>query len=94
MEVNKVFSSFVCIKLTKGLNDISISYSQPGLGIGLVITILGLALFVSYLLFIDKININRYIDKVIYYFTITISSLVLFVLYIFPLIINILDQIK
>ena len=94
VDVIKVFSSFVAIKLVEGENNLTISYSQPGFGIGLTLSFIGIAMLVLYLIFKDKINWNKIIDKFSYILSIIISSLTLFILYIFPLIINIIYQIR
>lgn len=94
VEVEKVFSTFVAIKLTKGTNNIKITFSQPGLGLGISLSILGIALLVCYLVLKNKLAFFNKIDKIIYYISLSASLLILFILYIFPLIINITYQIR
>ena len=92
VEVEKVFSTFVAIKLEKGINELKITYSQPGLIIGILISIIGAALLALYIIINNKKNLPKFINSICYVSTLIISVCVFVILYIFPLIINILRQ--
>ena len=94
VEVEKVFSTFIAIKLSKGVNELTISYSQPGLGIGITISVIGFILLALYIYMKNKITIKKEIDKTIYYLTISLSGITILILYVLPLVINILDKLK
>ena len=94
VNVIKVFSTFVAIKLTSGINEVSITYSQPGLGLGITLSLLGMGLLVLYLFFKDRISFLKKLDKPIYYLCIAISCIVIVILYIYPLVVNISYQIR
>ncbi|MBE6143941.1 MAG: hypothetical protein E7177_08185 [Erysipelotrichaceae bacterium] len=94
VETLKVFSSFVAIKLTQGENNIKITYSQKGLPLGIILSLLGLTLLVLFFIFKNKIKEPKIISKITYIASITLSALVFFIIYIFPLLINVIHQIK
>lgn len=94
VEVNKVFSTFVAIKLVEGTNNLSITFSQPGLSIGIIISLLGIVLLSLYLILLKKNKIPKILDKISYYSIYVISILTFALLYIFPIIMNILHQVK
>jgi uncharacterized membrane protein YfhO len=92
VEVSKAFSTFVAIKLEKGINELKITYSQPGLNIGILISIIGAALLAIYIIINNKKNLPKFINSICYFSTLILSVCVFVILYIFPLIINILRQ--
>lgn len=94
VDVLKVFSTFMAIKLNKGENIIKITYSQPGLTIGIISTLIGGALLTLYLIFKKKIIENKKINNICYYLSLSIGTITFVVIYIMPLIINISNQIK
>lgn len=94
IEVEKVFSSFVAIKLVEGSNSLSITYYQPGFSIGLLITLLGIALLGIYILLTKKNKVPKIISNICHYGVYVLTICVFALLYIFPIIMNILHQIK
>ena len=93
-EVIKVFSSFVAIKLVEGTNNLKITYYQPGLSIGILLSLLGLTLLFFFILIEKKKKLPKIINSISYYITYLLTIGTFFVLYIFPIIMNILHQIK
>ena len=94
VEVEKVFSSFVAIKLIEGTNNLKITYYQPGLSIGILISIFGFGLLLTYILLSKKNKIPKIINCISYYLTYILTITIFIILYIFPIIMNILHQIK
>ncbi len=94
VEVIKVFSSFVAIKLVEGTNELKISYFQPGFSLGLLITLMGIGLLIGYILLNKQNKIPKFISNISYIISYVISVCVFVILYIFPLIMNILHQLK
>lgn len=99
VKVFRVFDGFVGIKLEKGINNINISFTKFGLIPGMFISLLGLGLLISYFVLKDlnKLNIifdNDKIKCISYYMIIVGSLILLFILYLLPIIINIIGYIR
>ena len=95
VEVLKVFDGFVGIKLEKGMNNINISYSKSGLIPGMFIFVLGIGLLISYFVLQDRKQLNILFEndriKSISYYLVIIGTILLFIiLYIFPLLMNLI----
>ena len=90
----KVFSTFVAIKLNKGVNDIKITYSQPGLISGISLSIIGLCLLVLFIFYKDKIKTSKVFNNILYYISLISISLLVVLIYVFPILLNISNQIK
>ena len=86
-------SSFVAIKLNKGENNITITFHQKGLGIGVILTLIGIACLLLYLVFKEKIK-YKLVNKLSYFGFIIISGVIFLLIYIFPVAINVIQQIK
>ena len=84
------------IKLTKipGTNNLKITYYQPGLSIGILISIFGLGLLLTYILLSKKNKIPNIINCISYYLTYILTITIFIILYIFPIIRNRRHQIK
>ena len=97
-DVLRVFSDFIAIPLKTGDNDISVSFTTPGIGIGIAATICGALLLIFHLLLRYKYRISyRYessVEKISYRIAIFFAALLLIVLYLFPLVVNIGHEIS
>lgn len=98
VDVDKVFSSFTAIKLKEGNNKIEIYFYQSGLAIGIILNIVGLMLLIGYL-YLDikmkyKVEDNKILKNISFYGIIIAGIVILIVLYIAPIVINIVGQIS
>ncbi len=93
VEVYRVFSDFAAIKLFKGTNNIKITYSQQGMIIGSISTAIGTSLLGIYLFFKNDILKNEKANKIVAIILVSVSVIVLFVIYVLPMILNIIGQI-
>ncbi len=53
-EVIPVFDSMIAVKLEKGENTVSVRYVPPGFSLGAILSILGVVLFIAFLLLLKK----------------------------------------
>ena len=59
MEVNNCLNNFICIKLNKGDNEVSVKYKLPLFNIGIILSVIGLGLLFLYKKFIpNKLILN------------------------------------
>ena len=98
VDVDRVFSSFAAIKLKEGNNKIEIYFYQSGLATGIILNIIGIFLLSGYI-YLDmkmkyRIEDNKILKNVSFYGIIAIGIVVLIVLYIAPIVINIIGQIS
>ena len=94
VKTQRVFDGFTAIKLQKGMNNINISYEKKGLIPAIFIALIGLyALGFYYILKdmnkLDIIYENIRIKNISYYLVLSLTALLLFVIYILPMLIHI-----
>ena len=94
VKAQRVFDGFTAIKLQKGTNNINISYQKKGLIPAIFIALIGLyALGFYYILKdmnkLDIIYDNNRIKNISYYLVLSLTALLLFVIYILPMLIHI-----
>lgn len=93
VEVEKILDAFMAIPLEKGDNVITLSYIPKGFVLGIGITLFGIILLVvlSILLkkgFYKKIKL---FEKPVFYFFVLCSGLVFIVIYIFPVVVYVIN---
>lgn len=98
VDVDRVFSSFAAIKLKEGNNKIEIYFYQTGLTTGIILNIIGLMLLTGYI-YLDikmkyKVEDNKIVKNISFYGVIAMGIVILIVIYIAPIVINIIGQIK
>lgn len=89
-EIYRVYDDFMAIKLTKGENDIKITYRPVGFTLGLILSLLGLLLVILIIRYNEKIlqRVIKY-NKISYYLTIILSAFVALCIYIAPIFVNV-----
>ena len=90
VDYQKTFSAFISFPLVKGENEITVTYTPNGFTLGLILTIIGGALVVLYIIFNKKIKLPEKLSSAAYYSLGVIGAVVLFVIYALPLLIYIL----
>lgn len=95
VKIYKVFDSLCAIKLTKGINHISIYASSSYLIPGLIFSLCGITLLGIYIFYERKRKVinNPKINQISYILFISLGFILFIVLYISPIIINIIGQI-
>ena len=84
VDIVKVFDNFIGIRLESGVNDISIGYSQPGIIVGLIISVLGIISSILFLKFKNNISRSNIIKNISYYTYLGIYIVAFIIFYIVP----------
>jgi len=82
---NNYYDNFVSLKLEKGDNYINLEYEMPLLKLGIIVSIIGIILFVIYRIFCN-INLNNSILNILYYLYITLVIILFIYYYFYPMI--------
>lgn len=84
VEIVKVFDNFIGVKLSKGLNNIEISYITPGLKLGIVIALVGILMTLIFLRFYYKIIEVKILNKISYGIYLILYAMLTLAFYIIP----------
>ena len=91
VDVVKVFDSFIGVKLNKGINNIVIKYTTPGLKIGLICSLVGILFTAIVIKFSDKITKFKILNKISYIAYIILYFIMSLIFYIVPLFIFVIS---
>lgn len=93
----RTFSGFMAIELKEGVNDIKITYFAKGMTTGIILSLLGGVLLTLDCLmkyrFKKNIPHEDVIEKISLIAVIVIAAILLFMLYVFPILINVAKEI-
>ena len=90
----KVFDSFVGVNIKKGINNISIDYDVPLLKEGIIISVVGIMLFILLIKYSSVVTSVNILNNISYYIYLLLYSIFLLVFYIVPFIIFLYSFIK
>ena len=94
----KVFSGFMAIELKEGINNIEITYFAQGMTSGIILTILGALLIAGDMLlkyrFKKEIPHQDVLERISFIALIVAASILFVALYIFPMLLNILQELS
>ena len=84
-EIIKVFDSFIGIKLNNGDNNIIISYTTPGLKIGLIISIIGIILTIIFIKIKDKLISMKWLNNIVFILYLLVYIIFVIAYFIIPI---------
>lgn len=92
-ELTKLYENFMGIEVTKGTNNITLSYVPAGFKLGTIISLIGLGITIMLLKTkaYTKIIENSILQKIIYYGYLVVYNLGILLVYVFPIICFILS---
>lgn len=94
-DIYRVMTGFTAVKLKDGENNVRLYFTPRGFNIGLIITFAGTALFVLWLIFRNRLKkITDRLDGICRIGVYALCCAVLLVVYIAPLVINVLGMLK
>ncbi|MCD7741446.1 MAG: YfhO family protein [Ruminococcus sp.] len=94
VEYSRVFSDFISFELDNGENEIEISFIPKGFVPGLVITIVGAAVFVLYILFKDRIEFKDIVGKISIIAVGAVVVIGFILVYVFPMVVKMFTAFK
>lgn len=91
---NALKDALVMIELDEGFNEIKIKYVPRGLYLGIVLSCIGILLFVVFLKYKERISSYKYISTIFFYTFFLLYCGLLIAIYIYPIIYTIYINIK